>query len=43
MVNKILNNFWNYLKGDKVLREIKPIDYNFYNLDREERYDFCFK
>jgi|LakMenEpi03Aug12_release.lakeMendotaPanAssembly.Ray.scaffolds.fasta_scaffold2920761_1 hypothetical protein len=31
------------LKGQKVLNDIKPIDYNFYNLDREERYDFCFQ
>ena len=30
-------------KGQKVLNDIKPIDYNFYNLDREERYDFCFQ
>jgi hypothetical protein len=25
------------------MNEIEPINYNFYNLDREERYDFTFK
>jgi hypothetical protein len=26
-----------------LLEEIKPIDYNFYNLDRSDRYEFTFK
>lgn len=29
--------------GEKVIKDIEPITYNFYNLDREQRYDFTFK
>ena len=29
--------------GEKLVNEIQPIDYNYYNLDRDERFDFSFK